>query len=239
MDLFQTSVAILVTAVGALLQGVTGLGLNLFASPILMMVHPRFIPGPILMGALLLTALMLLRDRSSIDFRGVGWMTAGMLPGTYLAGRLLPIISLNALSILLGCLVLAGVGLSFWGVKFPGYAWVLFLAGFISGVGTILASIGGPPVALVNQDLEPRKLRGTLSGYFILSGFVGLMLLIPAGRIGPTELGLSIWVLLGVVVGFLSSGFLLSKMDARITRIVLLILSALSALILIVQQIWR
>ncbi len=218
------------------MQGITGLGLNLFASPILMMVQPRLVPGPILAGALLLTALMLLRDRSGIDLRGVGWMAAGMLPGTILSSFLLPLIPHKALALLLGGLVLAGVAISLSGFRFPPYWWVLMLAGFISGSGTVLASIGGPPVALVNQNLEPRKLRGTLSGYFLLSGIVALAGLVPAGRMGSAELRLSIWVLFGVALGFLASSIFIGKMYAILSRYVLLALSAVSAVILILQQ---
>jgi len=237
MEPTQNLLAILTTAIGALLQGVTGLGLNLFASPLLMMIQPRLVPGPIMAGALLLTILMVLRDRSGIDLFGIGWMAAGMLPGTILAGFLLPVLPHKTLAITLGILVLVGVAISLAGFPFPSKPWVLFLAGFVSGVGGTLASIGGPPVALVNQRMEPRKLRATLSGYFILSGIAALATLVPAGKFGSTEAGLSIWILIGVLLGFVGSSALISKISGKSTRYVVLALSAVSGLALIIQQI--
>lgn len=184
----------------------------------------------------LLTVLMVLRDHTGIDLRGVGWMGAGMLPGTALASYLLPVISLKALSLFLGALVLAGVAISLTGLHFPPRRWVLFLAGFISGLGGTLASIGGPPVALVNQDLEPKKLRATLSGYFMLSGLAALIGLVPAGRMGSLEVHLSLWLLPGVILGFFVSSLFIHKLRASMVRYVLLALSAASTVVLIGEQ---
>ncbi len=236
MNAPQVFIAILIVAAGSLLQGVTGLGLNLFAAPILIMLQPRLIPGPILAGALLLTVMMVLRDHTGIDLRGIGWMAAGMLPGTVLASFLLPLIPHKTLALLLGSLVLAGVLASLAGLHFPPKRWVLFLAGFISGLAGTLASIGGPPVALVNQDMEPTKLRATLSGYFILSGITSLVALVPAGRMGTIEASLALGLFPGVIMGFLGSSLFINRLRGSATRYVLLALSALSALILIVQQ---
>jgi uncharacterized protein len=232
----QILAAILVAAIGALLQGVTGLGLNLFAAPLLIMLQPSLIPGPILAGALLLTVMMVLRDHTGIDLRGIGWMAAGMLPGTLLASFLLPLIPHRTLALLLGSLVLAGVLASLAGLHFSPKPWVLFLAGFASGLAGTLASIGGPPVALVNQDMEPKKLRATLSGYFILSGITSLVALVPAGRMGVLEARFALVLFPGVILGFLFSSLFINKFRSSATRYALLALSASSAVILILQQ---
>ncbi len=99
-----------------------------------------------------------------------------------------------------------------------------------------MASIGGPPVAVVNQDLEPKKLRATLSGFFILSGLTAVITLIPAGRFGMSEVGLSVWLVTGVILGFASSYLFINKLNKKITRFFLLGLSAISAVFLILQQ---
>lgn len=235
MDLQSILLVISATAAGALLQGVTGLGLNLFASPLLILIEPRLIPGPILAGALLLTILMVLRDHIRMDLRGIGWMAIGMLPGTVLGSQLLPVIPLKALSLLLAGLVLAGVILSLSGLHFPSKWWILFGAGFLSGLGGTLASIGAPPVALVNQEMEPRQLRATLSGYFTLSAIAALAALMPIGRFQATELKLTAWILPGVVLGFLISIPLARFLNKNLSRYAVLGLSAISALVLILR----
>ena len=235
MNLLQILVALLTAAFGSLLQGVVGVGLNMFASPILMMDQPRFVPGPILASAVLLTILMVLRDRTGIDLRGIGWMVTGNVPGTILASFLLPVIPHKTIAYILAGLVLAGVALSLSGLHFPPKRWILFLAGFFCGLGSVLASIGGPPVALVNQDMEPRKLRATLSGFFLISGCLSLLGLIPAGRLGTVELNLSLWLFPSVILGFLISAYFIGKMSVSTSRTLLLSLSAISALVLIGQ----
>ncbi len=239
MTLLEGLGAILAAGIGALFQGITGLGLNLFASPFLMMIHPALVPGPIMAAALVLTILMVLRDRSGIDLRGVGWMAAGMVPGSLLGSFLLPFVPLKILAIVLGVLVLIGVAVSFMGFRFPSHWWVLMLAGFISGIGGTMASIGGPPVAVVTQDMEPKTLRATLSGYFILSGLVAILTLIPAGRFGLNEITLSGWLIGGVLIGFLGSCIFINRVDKRITRLTILGLSAVSAVLLIAQQLLK
>jgi uncharacterized membrane protein YfcA len=236
MSIFENLASVLVTAVGALFQGIIGLGLNLFASPFLMMIEPKLVPGPILAAALVLTALMALREHTGIVLRGVGWMAAGMVPGSLLGSLLLPIVPLKILTIILGILVLTGVLISFFGFRFPPHWWVLMLAGFVSGLGGTMVSIGGPPVAVVTQDLEPRILRATLSGYFILTGIVSLLVLIPAGRFGLQEVVLSGWLIVGILIGFLASWFFINRVNKKFTRMALLVLSAISAILLIVQQ---
>jgi uncharacterized membrane protein YfcA len=223
------------TMAGATLQGIAGLGLSLFASPILMTIEPLMIPGPIMAGALLLTILIVLRDRVRIDLRGVGWMAIGMLPGSALASRLLPIISLKTLSLVLGGLVLAGVIVSLSGLHFPSKWWVLFAAGFLSGLGGTLVSIGGPPVALVNQEMEPRQLRATLSGYFALSASTTLVAVATVGRFQMTEVKLTFWLLPGVIFGFLVSIPLARYLNKEISRYAVLGLSTISAVLLIVK----
>jgi len=239
MDPISLLVIIFSVALGAFLQGAVGLGLNLLAAPLLMLVEPGFVPGPVMAGALVLTILMVLRDREGIDLRGVGWMAAGMLPGSVLASLLLPIIPLKALSLTLGGLVLLAVALNLSGLRFPPKRWVLFLAGALSGLGGTLASIGAPPVALVNQEKEGKALRATLSGYFILSATVAIITLLLAGRFGAREMELSLWMLPGIVLGFFTSKFLTNRFSQRATRAAVLGLSALAALILIIQQLGK
>lgn len=237
MNIVQGILAILATGAGALLQGMTGLGLNLFAAPLLTLIDPRFVPAPIMLSALVLTVLMVLRDRSGIDLHGVGWMAAGMVPGSVLGSILLPVLPHKTLALVLGGLVLAGVVLSLSGLRFPPWRSVLFAAGFLSGLGGTLASIGAPPVALVNQEMEPKRLRSTLSGYFILSGIAAVIGAAAAGRLGATEFHLAGWMLPGIFLGFLLSYPLIGLVSPKISRVAVLGLSAVAALLLIAQTI--
>jgi uncharacterized membrane protein YfcA len=229
----------LIVTASATLQGAVGYGLNIIAAPLLMLLEPDLVPGPIIVAALLLTLLMMWRNRAGVDLRGVGWMIAGALPGTALASLMLPYIPVRVISYALAALVLLGVVISLSGVHFPARRWILLAAGFVSGYGSTLASIGGPPVALIHQDLPGPRLRATLATYFTLLSIISLISLVPAGRFGGNELQLSLVLLPGVVLGFLLSGPLSRYLDRGYTRVAILAVSAAAAILLIVQQAFK
>jgi uncharacterized membrane protein YfcA len=226
----------LIVTGAAALQGAVGYGLNVIAAPLLMLIDPAMVPGPVMASALVLTVLMVWRNRDGIDLHGVRWMVFGMIPGSALASLILPSIPVRALSFMLAGLVLAGVLLSLTGLNFPPRRWILLTAGFISGIGGTLASIGGPPVALVNQDMPGPRLRATLSTYFIVSAIFAILGLLLAGHFGSSELGLSAVMLPGVIVGFLLSKPLAVYLDKGYTRYAILGVSGLAGALLIVQQ---
>ncbi len=236
MSVIESMIVLLVSALGSLFQGITGLGLNLFAAPVLMMVEPAFVPGPIMAASILLTVVIVVRDRSGVDLRGVGWLAAGMLPGCILGGFLLPVVPERTLAVVLGILVLVGVAVSLGGFHFPAKWWVLAIAGFLSGLGGTMASIGGPPAAVVTQDMEPRRLRATLSGYFLLLGIVSVISLVPSGHYGLLEIKLTGWIVAGAAAGFLASYVFIGRMNRQFSRYAVLALSALGAVVLLARQ---
>jgi uncharacterized membrane protein YfcA len=239
MDIPALVVIFVIITASATLQGAVGYGLNIIAAPLLMLIEPDLVPGPIIVAALLLTILMIWRNRTGVDLHGVSWMLVGALPGTVLASLMLPYIPVRVISYALAGLVLLGVVISLSGVHFPARRWILLAAGFVSGYGSTLASIGGPPVALINQELPGPRLRATLATYFTLLSIVSLISLVPAGRFGGHELQLSLVLLPGIVLGFLLSGPLSRYLDRGYTRAAILSFSAAAAILLIVQQVIR
>ncbi len=227
-------VFIVITATSAL-QGAAGYGLNVIAAPLLMMVDPALVPGPMMLAAFVLTGLMVWRNRDGLELRSVRWMVIGAIPGTALASLILPSIPVRELSFVLAGLVLAGVVLSLTGLRFPPLRRVLFGAGFLSGLAGTLASIGGPPVALVNQELKGAHLRATLASYFIALSVISVIGMIPAGKFGGREVVNGLLMLPGVVVGFLLSGPIAAYLDRGYTRYVILGVSAVAGILLIVE----
>ena len=239
MDIATIIFVFLIITAASALQGAVGYGLNIIAAPLLMLLDPTLVPGPVIVAALLLTILMILRNRDGVDLKSVRWMAFGMLPGTILASLMLPYIPVRVISFALAGLVLAGVAISLTGFHFPPRRWIMLAAGFVSGYGSTLASIGGPPVALINQELPGPRLRATLATYFTILSFVSILSLIPAGRFGSHELLLSLVILPGVVLGFLLSKPLAVRLDLGYTRIAILVVSAAAGILLVIQQLLR
>jgi uncharacterized membrane protein YfcA len=189
-------------ALGAVVQGSVGLGLSLVTVPLLVLIDPSFVPGPVLCVAIVLTLLLSHRERRSIDFHGVAWVLAGRIPGTVLGAAALVMLAGDVLSVLFGVLVL-----------------------------------GGPPVALLLQNLPGARLRGTLSGIFLVGASVSLLALVAVSRFGRQELVLALVLLPGVLLGFGISGFTAPILDRGYTRPTVLVVASVAALVAIGRQV--
>jgi uncharacterized membrane protein YfcA len=229
-------IATLVLGIGAALQGALGYGLGLLATPVLVLVEPRMVPGPFLLAALALTVSMTWRERQALDPKGVGWMVAGLLPGALLGVLALTRLPQGSFNIAFGITILLAVLMSASGLRLPRRKSVLGAAGFIGGVMSILAGMSGPPAALALQDEAPQRLRATLSAFFIANSLISIAVLIPAGRFGAYEIELAAMQLPGILLGYLASYRLVARLGGRSLRPAILGLSALTAVAVILKQ---
>jgi len=205
-------------AFGATVQGAVGFGMALVAAPLLVLIRPDLVPGPLLINGLALTLLVARRERDSIDLLGVKWALVGRVPGVALGALALATIPVKEMSLLVGLAVLAGVALGAARVRPSPSPRILLGAGLLSGVFGTIASIGGPPLALVYQHEPGPKLRGTLAGYFIVGALMSLAALVAVGRYGAGELAWTLLLLPGTVLGFACSSRFRRWVDAGRTR---------------------
>jgi uncharacterized membrane protein YfcA len=229
-------VASAVVAVASTLQGSVGFGLSLLAAPLLILIDPLLVPGPLLFASLVLTASTAYRDRRSIDRFGLKWGLVGRLPGTAIGAAALAAIPADQMGLALGGLVLLSVALSLSGLRLRLSRGTLLGAGALSGFMGTTASISGPPVALVYQHASGPRLRGTLAGYFVIGAVISLAALWGIGRFGPSELSRGLALVPGMALGFALSGRLVALADRGYTRPAVLAVSAASALAAIARD---
>jgi len=68
MELFITTfVVTIIMAAGSVIQGSVGFGLGLITVPLLTLIDPLFVPGPLLLSVLLLSFLMSSREKHAAD----------------------------------------------------------------------------------------------------------------------------------------------------------------------------
>lgn len=225
-------------AAGAAVQGSVGFGLSLVAVPILAIIDPRLVPGPVLCVAIVLTLLVSHRERGSIDLFGVTWGLAGRVPGTALGAAALVVMPRDRLSLVFGVLVLLAVAMSASRLRIRSTPLSLVIAGVLSGIMGTTAAIGGPPIALVLQHLPGAQLRGTLSGFFLVGASVSLLALVLVGRFGREELLLALALLPGILVGYLISGRTARWLDRGYTRAAVLTVATAAAIVVILRQLW-
>jgi len=221
---------------GSLLQASTGLGLGMVAAPVLLLIDPDLVPGPLLMLALVISVMVATREWRSIDRKGLSFALSGRVAGTLLAGLTISLIPLSIYSLLFGLLVLCAVVLSATGWRVMPTPRNLLAAGVASGYMGTLTSIGAPPLALAYQHGTASAIRATMAAYFVIGSALSILMLAAVGKFAGEQLLASITFIPALVAGFWLSGRLVKRMNGRMTRYAVLGLSGLSAVILVVKS---
>ena len=198
-DLIQ---AIVVIALAALVQGVVGIGFNVVAVPVLLLINPLLAPVPSLLLGIPLTIWQLLRERDSIDRSGVGWILLGRFPGGLIGLGLLLAFSSRVLDLAVAVIVLLAVLLVGAGTAVRRTRTTQFGTGVVSGITGIVGAIGGPPVGILYRDSPGPIMRSTVAVVFSLGLVMSIGLRAVGGLMATSDLKLAIYLLPGMVLGF-------------------------------------
>jgi uncharacterized membrane protein YfcA len=178
------------------------------------------------------------REHHAIDLSGLGWSISGRVPGTAAAAAIIAWLPDQHMATLFGTLVLAGVAMSLSGIHFAPHRPQLFAAGFLSGVMGTIASIGGPPMALVYQRAEGPRLRSTMAGFFWLGTILSLGALWMIGRLGMADLLLTAALIPGLLGGLVTSRWAARAVDRGYTRRAVLSAAAVAGITVIVRELF-
>jgi uncharacterized membrane protein YfcA len=214
-------------AFAACVQASIGFAYALLAAPLLALVSPDLVPGPVIVSSFVLCTLTAFRERSSIDKRGVATMLIGRLPGAALAGVAIHWLPASSYELLFGGLILCAVLLSMLSSGLRPTRPAQLIAGFFSGLIGTLTSAGGPPIALLYQSASGPEMRSTLNYYFALGALISMAVLAHAGRFGWPELRAGLLLLPAVGFGFWCSNATLARYDRSRSRTAVLALAAL------------
>ena len=103
--------------VAAILQGVGGLGFAMFSAPLSALFFPELAPGPLLVLGGCLSVMVVLRERSAIDYKSASMMITGRVIGNFIAVAVMTLLSATSFYILFAVLILLGVALSYSGLS--------------------------------------------------------------------------------------------------------------------------
>lgn len=228
------AVAILLAAC---LQASIGFGMGMLAGPIVAIVDPSLIPGTLIMLAAAVTLAVTVREREDIDLFGTGWALVGRVPGTVAGALLLTVIPEKALALLIAAVVLFGVALTSVG-------WVpvqrrrnLVLAGATSGVLGTATSIGGPPMALVWQRNSGARLRGTMSGFFLVGSVLSIAMLAATGAVHADTFRMCALLLPAIAAGYALSRYVNGWLNPARQRWTAIAMSMAGAAVLIAKEV--
>lgn len=236
------SVAGYAVAAGAImlascLQASIGFGIGMLAAPVVAIVDPGLIPGTLIMVATLVTLIVAVREREAIDLRGTGWALVGRVPGTVAGALLLTALPERGLSLMLAAVVLLGVALTSAGWVPAARRRNVVLAGATSGLLGTATSIGGPPMALVWQRNSGARLRGTMSGFFLVGSVLSLVALAFTGAVDGHTLRMFAILAPASVLGYVLSRYVNRHLDRGRLRRLAIAVSAIGAAVLVLREV--
>jgi uncharacterized protein len=221
---------------GSLVQGAVGLGLGLVAAPVVTLVDSHLMPGLMLWLAVTYPLMTLLHEGRNVDWAGLGWAFTGRLPGTMLGVAVVSFVSVDVLGLLVGVMVLVAVVLTWKVFALPRRPPVLAGMGVVSGVAGTATSIGGPPLALLYQDVTGPRLRATMGAYFVGGAALSLIGLGVAHQLDLRAVRWALGLAPFLVIGFLLAGLVRRHVDAGRTRSAVLLVCACSGAALVVRS---
>jgi uncharacterized membrane protein YfcA len=195
-------VATLGVLAASVLRGFTGFGFGLAAVPLLSLALP---PAKVVPFVVVLQAVVGLAGLPSAwhltDWRAVRALSPGLVAGVPLGLLILIRVPANPVRLLIGLMIAGSVLLLWRGVRLPENPskWATVLVGFVSGVMSGIASVGGPPIVLYFLALAhpAAVIRASCVVYFMLSAFVSLAMMVSRGLI---DREIAHWVLLSIPV---------------------------------------
>ena len=229
--------ALLIVTISIIVQAWVGIGFGLLAAPLLYLIDPAYVPGPVLMLGWLLSVVVVFKQRHSLNFRRVLPGIVGRLPGSWCGALLLVSIAAWQLSLFFGLALLLAVWLSLRRYSLPLNGVNLTLAGFLSGVLGTSTSVGGPPIALLYQHQTRITARNEIAAFFLLGTPISLLMLWWQGGSSMLGLPLILKMLPGVAIGFWLSRHLERVVKVENAKPAILWVSGLSALVVLWQGI--
>lgn len=229
ISLAELTIALAVCVIGAFVQGTIGFGFGILSVPILSLVNPIMAPVPQLLLAMPLTLAMTWRERSHVDVKGVTWLFAGRIPGALIGLWVLGLAAQRSIDMGIGISVIVAVTILGTGVSLPRNPASEFGTGVIAGTMGMVASMAGPPAALLFKDARGPTIRSSLALFFAGGLVITAVFRIIAGRMTGDDVVIALLLLPGLLVGYRLSSRFRHLFDGHAVRPAILIVSTLAA----------
>lgn len=243
IDLFATeavsglgiAAVYLAVLAGAFAQASTGIGLGLVAAPVMAIVDPALVPGPILLLAIGLSVMVAWRDRAAVDRPALAAALAGRLPATAAGVLTVAVLPADWFLALFAAILLAAIALSVAGWRARRTRTGMVVAGAASGYMGTVTGVGAPPMAIVFQHGRGAQVRGTLGAYFLVGSSLSVVALWSVVGGARADLLVALQLAPAVLLGYLMSYPARRIVDAGLLRPAILVICTGSALVLLAR----
>ncbi|MCP3855743.1 MAG: TSUP family transporter [Actinomycetia bacterium] len=237
MSSLEIVLVILSGFAGAVVQGSTGVGLTLMAGPLLVAIDSDFVPGPLLVGGLVVGVGILIDEHALVDRHDLRVALTGLPVGLLAGLGFLALLSQSALAVILGGAVVLSGGAGLLGLRPRAGRASTWAGGVLSAFGAVSVALPGPPFVICYQPRDPQAFRPTIAAFVTLTvTFAGIALL-AAGEFGRDEAVLLGWLLPGLLVGTALSARFRPILDRGFVRPAVLTLSVISGALLVISEV--
>ncbi|MBO3747605.1 TSUP family transporter [Streptosporangiaceae bacterium NEAU-GS5] len=223
---------------GAALQGGTGTGLALVATPIVQLLRPGLMPGAMLVVAFGLALLAVADEAGHADWSGLRWALGGRLLGTACSAWAVAVTTAKGLSLISGAVILVVAAMAALAPAWlPRNRLTLVGSGVFAGVAGTTVALGGPLIALVYRRSPAATMRGSLG---VFTTFGSLLSLVCLGMVGVLSWGQitgGLALLPFVGAGFLVASRVRDRLRPDSVRGAVLVMAVLAAAWLILRSV--
>ncbi len=214
----------LAMAAAALLAGFGGFGLNLFGSPLLLLLYgPKMAVGMTLMLSLVTTAAaVVVPDRGgTVERKTVALLSTASLAGLPVGALILAWSDPRTLRLLIGAVVVIYAALSVRaprvGVGLGTTARAALAAGVLSGVLSTSTALNGPPLVAyyTARGVGKATFRASVAAALFITTAASIAVLLLGGAVGPATALAILPLVPGVLVGFAAGTYLYQRASAE------------------------
>lgn len=241
------SSALLVALFAALLAGIvtglTGFGLALISTPILLFVYePRTVVVLTAIFSIFINAAVVWDSWHEARRRLSLALFVPALLGIVVGAELLGVIDPDYVRLGVGLIVIFSAMLLVRDVRLPGAdtRWGTLVAGSASGALTTSTGLAGPPIVLLlaSRGLPKHEFRGTSALYFLPISIAGLAVLAFRGLVDSSEVPLGLLLVPAAIVGKAVGTALLKHVSEKAFRAVTLGLVILTGTLGVATAAW-
>ncbi len=241
------STALLVALLAALLAGfvtgLTGFGLALISTPILLFVYePRTVVVLTAIFSIFINAAVVWDSWYEARRRLSLALLIPALFGVVVGAELLGVIDPDYVRLGVGLIVIFSAMLLVREVRLPGAdtRWGTVVAGSASGALTTSTGLAGPPIVLLlaSRGLPKHEFRGTSALYFLPISIAGLAILAFRGLVEASEVPLGLLLVPAAIVGKAVGTALLKHVSEKAFRAVTLGLVILTGTLGVATAAW-
>ncbi len=223
--------------VGSILQMATGVTAGMIIVPFLAMISYTLVPVPIAFASLALTVLMTYKGRKNIDTKNVFQISISMLVGVLLSIFILKNISFKYMGLVFGIFILISVIISLKIETFTLNKSINYTGGFLAGVMGSMAAVGGQILALIFQNHPLESLKSTLAFLYTLFSVVMLTIFYIFDEFSYNQFISGLYMMPGFIIGFFIAPIFAKYFNPRYSKVVVLLMATLGAIILILKSI--